>query len=125
MPISLSERVKQLKPSITLEITAKAKRMIAEGHDIISFGAGESDFNTPDIIKKAAIKAIDDNFTRYTPAAGIPELLKAISEKLKRENALDYPPECISLCCGAKHAIYNVMQVLCNRGDEVLIPAPY
>ncbi|MCH7504440.1 pyridoxal phosphate-dependent aminotransferase [PVC group bacterium] len=121
----LSRRVKDLKPSITLEITAKAKKMRSEGIDIISLSAGEPDFNTPDLVKEAAKQAIDDNFTRYTPAAGILELRKGVAEKLKRDNDLEYSPECISLCSGAKHAIYNVIQVLCDPNDEVLIPAPY
>lgn len=123
--IRLSLRVKDLKPSITLEITAKAKKMRSEGIDIISLSAGEPDFNTPDLVKEAAKQAIDDNFTRYTPAAGILELRKGVAEKLKRDNNLEYSPECISLCSGAKHAIYNVIQVLCDPNDEVLIPAPY
>lgn len=123
--IRLSRRVKDLKPSITLEITAKAKKMRSEGIDIISLSAGEPDFNTPDLVKEAAKQAIDDNFTRYTPAAGILELRKGVAEKLKRDNDLEYSPECISLCSGAKHAIYNVIQVLCDPNDEVLIPAPY
>ena len=123
--IRLSRRVKDLKPSITLEITAKAKKMRSEGIDIISLSAGEPDFNTPDLVKEAAKQAIDENFTRYTPAAGILELRKGVAEKLKRDNDLEYSPECISLCSGAKHAIYNVIQVLCDPNDEVLIPAPY
>lgn len=121
----LSNRIKDVLPSATLRITAMAKKMKSEGIDVISFGAGEPDFNTPDSIKEAAHEAINENFTRYTPASGIPELKKGIAEKLKKDNALDYSWECISVCSGAKHAIYNCIQVLCNAGDEVLIPAPY
>lgn len=121
----LSKKALSIKPSPTLSIDAKAKKMKAEGIDIISFGAGEPDFDTPLLIREAAIKAINDGFTRYTPAAGIIELRRAICEKLKQDNNLDYSVENIVVSNGAKHAIMNALQALCNTGDEVIVIAPY
>lgn len=121
----LSKRVSSIGPSPTLGITAKAKKMRAEGIDVIGFGAGEPDFDTPVNIKEAAKKAIDAGFTKYTPASGIPELKVAICEKLKRDNDLDYEPEEILVSCGAKHAIFNAVLALCDDDDEVILLSPY
>lgn len=121
----LSKRVSSIGPSPTLGITAKAKKMRAEGIDVIGFGAGEPDFDTPVNIKEAAKKAIDAGFTKYTPASGIPELKVAICEKLKKDNDLDYEPEEILVSCGAKHAIFNAVLALCDDDDEVILLSPY
>lgn len=121
----LAKRIQAVTPSMTLAIEAKAKRLKQEGIDVISFSAGEPDFDTPEIIKKAAIDSLTKGFTKYTPASGILELRKAISEKLARENHLNYTPEQIVVSCGAKHAVYNILQVLVEKGDEVIIPSPY
>ncbi|RKY04752.1 aspartate aminotransferase, partial [Candidatus Poribacteria bacterium] len=99
--------------------------MRKEGIDVISFGAGEPDFDTPQHIKQAAIEAINSGFTKYTPASGTPELKEAIAEKLKRENGLDYSPSQIIVSCGAKHSIYNALMAICDPGDEVIIISPY
>jgi len=123
--VRLSKRVSSIGPSPTLGITAKAKKMRAEGIDIIGFGAGEPDFDTPVNIKEAAKKAIDAGFTKYTPPSGIPELKVAICEKLKRDNDLDYEPEEILVSCGAKHAIFNAVLALCDDDDEVILLSPY
>lgn len=120
-----SLRVQHLTPSLTLSIDAKAKAMKAEGIDVIGFGAGEPDFDTPEHIKAAAMGSLDAGFTKYTPAAGIPELRSAISEKLKADNGLDYSPSQVIVTCGAKHACYNALLATINPGEEVLIPAPY
>jgi aspartate aminotransferase len=121
----LSERVKWIKPSPTLAITAKAQSMRAAGRNIINFGAGEPDFDTPDHIKKAAISAIEAGFTKYTPVGGIDELKDAIIAKLKHDNGLEYGRHNIFASCGAKHTLFNLAQVLFEAGDEVIIPAPY
>jgi len=121
----LADRIKQVGASSTLEITAKAKSMKAQGIDVVSFGAGEPDFDTPRNIKDAAIKAINDGFTKYTPAGGTAELKEAICRKFKNDNKLDYKPSQAVVSCGAKHSIYNAIQVLCQKGDEVIIPSPY
>jgi len=123
--LTLSSRVQEIKPSPTLAIDAKAKALQSEGVDVVNFGAGEPDFDTPDNIKEAGIKAIRDGFTNYTPVPGIPQLRKAIAAKLKRENRLDYQMEEIIVSCGGKHSFYNLAQALLNPGDEVVIPAPY
>jgi aspartate aminotransferase len=99
--------------------------MKAEGIDVISFTAGEPDFDTPEHIKEAAKRAMDEGFTKYTPTSGIPELRQAISKKFKEDNGLDYEHSQIIVSCGAKHSIYNALQVLCEEGDEVILPAPY
>jgi aspartate aminotransferase len=122
---TLSTRVQAIKPSPTLAITTKAKLLQAEGVDVINFGAGEPDFDTPDNIKAAGIKAIEDGFTNYTAVPGIPKLRQAISAKLKRENNLEYTESEIIVSCGGKHSFYNLAQALLNPGDEVIIPAPY
>ena len=123
--MSLSRRAQEVSPSATLQITAAAKRMAREGKDVIAFGAGEPDFDTPDSIKTAAISSIQSGFTKYTPTSGIPELKEAIARKLKDENSLDYSAGSIVVSCGAKHSLYNVFQALVDEGDEVLIPTPY
>jgi aspartate aminotransferase len=123
--MSISRRAQQIKPSATLAITAKAKAMRAEGVDVISFGAGEPDFDTPDHIKKAAIKALEDGFTKYTAAGGIDELKDAVIRKFKRDNGLDFDRTQIIISCGGKHCFYNLAQVLFETGDEVIIPSPY
>lgn len=123
--MKLADRVKGVRPSPTLAIDAQAKAMKAAGIDVIGFGAGEPDFDTPDNIKEAAIKAIREGFTKYCPVAGIPELRTAIAEKLRNENGLSYDPSQVVVSCGAKHSLYNICQVLFQKGDEVIIPAPY
>ena len=123
--LKLSKKAISLEASQTLALFARAKKMKAEGHDVVSLTAGEPDFPTPQPVKDAGIKAINENFTKYTSNAGIPELLKAISEKLRRENNVDVPPSQILVSNGAKHSVYNALQAMCNKGDEVLIPAPY
>ncbi len=117
--------MKKVNPSSTLAITAKAKKLKTEGRDIVSFAAGEPDFDTPDFIKEAAIEAIKGGFTKYTPTTGIPELKSAICEKFKKDNSIEYSAEQIVVSCGAKHSIFNTLMVLINPEDEVLIPSPY
>lgn len=121
----LAERLKKINPSATLAITAKSKKLKSQGYDIVNFAAGEPDFDTPDFIKDAAIAAIKEGFTKYTPTTGIPELKKAISQKLKKDNSLEYAPSQIVVSCGAKHSIFNTLMVLLNKGEEALIPSPY
>lgn len=123
--MSISERVSQISPSPTLSITAKAKKMQAEGINVIGFGAGEPDFDTPLNIKEAAKKAIDKGFTKYTPTAGIKELKEAICAKFKMDNNLEYTSEEIIVSCGAKHSIFNAIITLCDEDDEVILPSPY
>lgn len=121
----LSGRVLGIKPSPTLAMDAKAKAMKAEGADVINFGVGEPDFDTPENIKEAAVKAIRDGFTKYTPVGGILPLKDAIIEKLEKDNGLKYGRDEIIVSCGAKHSLYNIAQALYEPGDEVIIPAPY
>ncbi|HTZ17881.1 MAG TPA: pyridoxal phosphate-dependent aminotransferase [Dissulfurispiraceae bacterium] len=121
----LSDRVKKIKPSATLAMDTKAKAMKAEGIDIVNFGVGEPDFDTPDNIKESAIKAIRDGFTKYTPVGGIDPLKDAIIDKLRRDNGLGYSREEVIVSCGAKHSLYNIAQALLGGGDEILIPSPY
>lgn len=121
----LSHRVTLIKPSPTLAITAKANAMKAEGIDVVGFGAGEPDMDTPDHIKAAAIDAIRAGFTKYTPTGGIPDLKQAIIAKLKRDSGIEYKPTEILVTVGGKHAFYNLAQSLFQEGDEVIIPAPY
>ena len=121
----LSERARLLKPSPTLAIAAKEKALKAQGIDIVGFGAGEPDFDTPDHIKEAAIKAVNDNFTRYTPVAGIDSLKDAVIEKFKRDNGLEYKRNEVLISCGGKHSLYNLFQAIFQEGDEVIVPAPY
>ncbi len=123
--MSISKKASLITPSLTLAITAKAKQMKQEGIDVIGFGAGEPDFDTPPHIKEAAKKAIDEGFTKYTPASGIKELKEAICKKFKNDNNLDYSPEEVLVSCGAKHSIFNAILALCNEGDEAILPSPY
>jgi len=125
MNYRISTRAASLAPSLTLAIDSKAKQMKAEGQDVVGFGAGEPDFDTPQHIKDAAAKALADGFTKYTPSSGIPELRQAIADKFKRDNALSYKPSQIIVSCGGKHSCYNVILATCQEGDEVIIPAPY
>lgn len=123
--MELSRRAERIKPSSTLAISAKASELKAQGFDIVGFGVGEPDFETPEHIKEAGIKAIKDGFTRYTPASGITELRKAVAKKLKDDNGLDYDFTQIIISNGAKHALINAFMAILNEGDEVIIPAPY
>ena len=123
--MKLSKRVLNMSPSPTMAITSKAKEMRAKGIDVIGFGAGEPDFDTPEHIKEAAKRAIDEGFTKYTPPAGIPELRKAVAEKLKDENGIDYDVSQIVITDGAKQALFSLMLSVIEEGDEVIIPAPY
>lgn len=121
----LAARTNAIKPSPTLAMNAKAKALKAAGEDITNFGVGEPDFDTPDNIKEAAIKAIRDGFTKYTPVGGIDELKDAIIEKFRTDNGLHYEKDEILVSCGAKHSLYNIAEALFGPGDEVIIPAPY
>lgn len=123
--MKLSNRIQKIKPSQTLAITAKANELKAKGIDIISFGAGEPDFDTPDFVKEAAIKALKEGKTKYTAAAGIPELRSSIAEKLKVRNGIDYKPSEVVVVPGAKMGLYEIFAILLNPGDEVIVPAPY
>lgn len=121
----LSDRINNLSTSQTLAMAALARELKAQGKDIISLSLGEPDFNTPDFIKEAAKKAIDDNYSTYTPVDGYVELKEAICRKFKRDNNLDYKPGNIVVSTGAKQSLYNIAQVMLNEGDEVILPAPY
>jgi aspartate aminotransferase len=121
----LSKRITVINPSPTLNITVKAKKMQAEGINVINFGAGEPDFDTPEFIKLAAKNALDKGLTKYTPTSGIVELKKAICTKFEKDNGLKYSPEEILVSCGAKHSIFNAIMTLIDDGDEVILPSPY
>jgi aspartate aminotransferase len=125
MNYRISNRAALLSPSLTLAVDAKAKQLKAEGQDVVGFGAGEPDFDTPPHIKKAAIDALEAGFTKYTPSSGMPELRQAVADKLKRDQGVDYKPSQIIISCGGKHSCYNVIMATCQEGDEVVIPAPY
>jgi aspartate aminotransferase len=125
MNYRISHRAASLSPSLTLAIDAKAKAMKAAGEDVVGFGAGEPDFDTPQHIKDAAAKALAAGFTKYTPSSGIPELREAIAAKFKNENGLTYKPSQIIVSCGGKHSCFNVILATCQEGNEVIIPAPY
>ncbi len=125
MEYRIAKFAASLSPSVTLAITAKAAQMKAEGEDVIGFGAGEPDFDTPQHIKDAAVQALAEGFTKYTPSSGTLELREAIAEKLYKDNGLEYKPTQIIVSCGAKHSCYNAILATCQEGDEVLIPAPY
>ncbi len=125
MNYKISQRAASLAPSLTLAIDSKATAMKAAGEDVVGFGAGEPDFDTPQHIKDAAAKALAAGFTKYTPSSGIPELREAIAAKFLRENGLTYKPSQIIVSCGGKHSCYNVILATCEAGDEVIIPAPY
>ncbi|HKY63619.1 MAG TPA: pyridoxal phosphate-dependent aminotransferase [bacterium] len=123
--IQLAKRIAKVKPSPTLAIDSKAKAMKAEGIDVVGFGAGEPDFDTPEHVKQAAVEALKAGKTKYTPVGGINELKDAIVAKLKRDNGLTYSRDEVLVSCGGKHSLYNIAQVLLEEGDEVIIPAPY
>jgi len=123
--MKFSERIQRIKPSMTLAVDAKAKALRSNGEDIISFGAGEPDFDTPDKIKQAGIAAIEKNITHYTPVGGIDGLKQAIVNKFQRDNNLIYEKNQILVSCGAKHSLFNIAQVLWEEGDEIIVPAPY
>ena len=125
MNYSIARRAASLSPSLTLVIDSKAKDMKAKGEDVVGFGAGEPDFDTPQHIKDAAAAALAAGFTKYTPSSGIPELRQAIADKFLRENGLTYKPSQIIVSNGGKHSCYNVILATCQEGDEVIIPAPY
>lgn len=123
--MELSARVQAIKPSPTLVVTARAAQLKAEGKDVIGLGAGEPDFDTPEHIKTAAIDAIQRGFTKYTAVGGTPSLKKAVVDKFKRDNQLDYTPKQVLVSCGGKQSFFNLAQAFLNQGDEVIIPAPY
>jgi len=125
MNYSIARRAASLSPSLTLVIDSKAKEMKAKGEDVVGFGAGEPDFDTPQHIKDAAAVALAGGFTKYTPSSGMPELRQAIADKFLRENGLTYKPSQIIVSNGGKHSCYNVILATCQEGDEVIIPAPY
>lgn len=120
-----ASRLQQLTPSLTLAIDSKAKAMLAEGIEVFGFGAGEPDMDTPDHIKAAAIQALQDGRTKYTPSAGIPELRQAISQKFLKDNGLNYKSSQVIVSNGAKQSCFNAIAAVVNEGDEVIIPAPY
>ena len=121
----LSERVRNIAPSATLSIDAKAKQLKKEGKDVVIFAAGEPDFNTPDNIKQAAKKAVDSNITRYTPVGGMPELKRAVADKFRKVNNIDYDVSEIMIGNGGKHILYNIAMTLLEKGDEAILPVPY
>ncbi|MFZ5633390.1 MAG: pyridoxal phosphate-dependent aminotransferase [Bacillota bacterium] len=123
--MKLADRALNISPSPTLSIDAKAKRMVVEGVDVVNFGVGEPDFDTPEHIKQAAIEAINKGMTKYTPVPGTDPLRAAVAKKFKEDNGLEYQPSQIVVSAGAKHSLYNAFQVLCREGDEVILPAPY
>lgn len=123
--MELSRKGKKISSSVTLAITAKAKMLKEQGVDVVSFGAGEPDFNTPENIQEAGISAIKKGLTRYTPASGILELKEAICKKLNSDNNLLYKPSQIVISNGAKHGLYNALMAICNPGDEIIVPIPY
>lgn len=123
--LKVNRRIKDVVGSTTLAITARAKELQMQGHDVVSFGAGEPDFDTPDYIKAAAINAINSGFTKYTPSIGTQDLREAIAAKLLKDNGLTYKANQIVVSCGAKHSLFNIIQVLVDDGDEVIYQAPY
>jgi aspartate aminotransferase len=123
--LQLAARIRQIPPSATLALNAKANQLKAQGVDVVNFGVGEPDFDTPENIREAAIRAIREGFTRYTPVGGIPELKEAIINKFQKDYNLSYKPGEILVSCGGKHGLYNLFQVIFDPGDEVIIPAPF
>lgn len=121
----LSNGVKDIKPSATLALDAKAKQLKKEGKDVVIFGAGEPDFNTPDSIKQAAIRAVSNNISKYTPVGGIKELRHAVSEKFRKINNIDYDENEVLISCGGKHSLYNAIMSILNKNDEAILPVPY
>lgn len=124
-PMGIAKRAQAIKPSPTLATAAKAKAMKAQGIDVVDFGVGEPDFDTPENVKQAGIRAIQSGFTKYTPAGGIDELKEAVIEKFKKDNGLVYEKSQVLISCGAKHSLYNIAEALFDPGDEVIIPSPY
>jgi aspartate aminotransferase len=125
MSIKLANRIQAVKPSPTLAVTTRAAELRAAGRDVVGLGAGEPDFDTPEHIKEAAIKAIRDGQTKYTAVDGAPALKRAVINKFKQENGFDYRPEQILVSCGGKQSFYNLAQALLDPGDEVVIPRPH
>ena len=125
MDYPISSRAASLAPSLTLAISAKAKELRAAGEDVIGFGAGEPDFDTPQHIKDAAAQALADGFTKYTPSSGIPELRQSVADKFQKDYGVEYEPSQVIVNCGGKHSCFNVIYATCEAGDEVIIPAPY
>jgi aspartate aminotransferase len=123
--MKIADRLSKVSASATLKLTAKAKQMKANGHPVINFGAGEPDFDTPEAVKEEAVRSLKSGFTKYTPTSGTPELREAVCRKFAEDQGLKYGPDNVVISCGAKHSLYNLMQVLCEPGDEILIPAPY
>jgi aspartate aminotransferase len=123
--MKIAKRIRDIEESLTLALTAKAKQMKKDGIDVVGFGAGEPDFDTPDHIKQVAIDDIKKGVTKYTPASGTLELRQAVCEKFKKDNGLDYKPNQVLISCGAKHSVFNAIVTICDDGDEVIIPAPY
>lgn len=123
--MKLAKRIDSVRPSPTLAITAKAKELKAKGVDVVGFGAGEPDFDTPKAIKQAAVQALDQGFTKYTPTSGIPELREAVCARIAQQHGLSYKPNEVIVSCGGKHALFNIFQALLDPGDEVVIFAPY
>jgi len=123
--LQLAARIRQIPPSATLALNAKANQLKAQGVDVVNFGVGEPDFDTPENIREAAIRAIQEGFTRYTPVGGIPELKDAVIQKFQEDYQLSYKPSEILVSCGGKHGLYNLFQVMFDPGDEVIIPAPF
>ncbi len=123
--IATADRLENVLPSATLALTAKAKELKANGHPVISLAAGEPDFPMPPAARNAVVKALEANFTRYTPTSGTPELKEAVAKKMKRDQGLDVKSSEVVISCGAKHSLYNLIQVLCSSGDEVILPNPY
>ena len=125
MSLFISKKARSISPSPTLAIDSKYKKMKKDGIPVVGFGAGEPDFDTPENIKQAGIEAINNNFTRYTPASGTLELKQAICDKIKRDAGLEYTTGNIIVSNGGKHALTNIFMCICDPGDEVIIPAPY
>lgn len=123
--MEIAKRAKQISPSLTLEITARAKKMKADGMRVVSFAVGEPDFDTPEYVVNAGREALDKGITKYTPVSGMPALKNAICQKLKDDNALDYAPSDIVVSNGAKHSLFNAFMAILNDGDEVIVPSPY
>src|SRR5208283_2672939 len=123
--LHVNRRIKEMLGSTTLAITARAKELASLGHDVVNFAAGEPDFDTPDFIKKAGIKAIESGATKYTPSIGTLDLREAIVAKFQKDNNLVYKPNQIVVSCGAKHSLFNIIQVLVDDGDEVIFQSPY
>jgi aspartate aminotransferase len=123
--MKVSKRAQEVPPSATIAVTSRAKELKAQGVDVVGFGAGEPDFDTPDYIKEAAIEALKAGKTKYTAAAGIIELRTTIANKLKKENGLEYSPDQVIVNIGGKHSVYEAMQAVLDPGDEVILPTPY